>query len=315
MSSHDSIPLVVEINGEKKTFPSRAAAARAFGILKTTLLNRLKYGWTPEEAVGIVTKSDRGRRMPVVVVHNGEKKTFDSRRAASRAFGICNNTVDNRLKAGWTNEEALGIVRKTGTCVVCGETFLHPEKGMKPDKIYCSEKCKDTTRDRDHANAMRRKRRKANPEKYRAKERLKSLANLESRRRWAREHRKRNLNKLRKYNIDYARRRLNEDPYFRTKKQLRDRFSRAVNGGYKNGSAVRDLGCSVEEFHRFIESKFTDGMTWENKGQFGWHYDHIIPLSSFDLTDREQCLKALHFSNYQPLWWRDNLSKGSKVDT
>jgi hypothetical protein len=81
----------------------------------------------------------------------------------------------------------------------------------------------------------------------------------------------------------------------------------------KNGSAVKDLGCSVEEFKSYLESKFQPGMTWDNHGIYGWHIDHIKPLSSFDLSDRKQMLEACHYTNLQPLWAQDNLSKGDKV--
>lgn len=51
-------------------------------------------------------------------------------------------------------------------------------------------------------------------------------------------------------------------------------------------------------------------MTWENFGE--WHIDHIVPLSKFNLTDYEQLKIACHFSNLQPLWAKDNLSKGNR---
>lgn len=81
--------------------------------------------------------------------------------------------------------------------------------------------------------------------------------------------------------------------------------------GYRNGSAVRDLGCSIPEFKTYIENKFVDGMSWDNHGE--WHLDHIKPLASFDLTDRSQLLIACHYTNYQPLWAIDNLKKGCQV--
>lgn len=94
---------------------------------------------------------------------------------------------------------------------------------------------------------------------------------------------------------------------------LRGRFNNAIERGWKKGSAVRDLGCSVADFKLYLESKFTDDMSWDNKGRNGWHIDHIVPLSAFDLTDREQVKKACHYTNLQPLWEVDNLIKGNNI--
>lgn len=69
------------------------------------------------------------------------------------------------------------------------------------------------------------------------------------------------------------------------------------------------VGCTRNELKKHIESKFTDGMTWENKGRHGWHIDHILPLSHFDLRKKSELLKAMHYTNIQPLWEKDNLSK------
>ena len=54
-------------------------------------------------------------------------------------------------------------------------------------------------------------------------------------------------------------------------------------------------------------------MTWENHGRYGWHIDHIMPCSSFDLTDPEQQKKCFHYTNLQPLWAHENMSKGAKI--
>ena len=99
----------------------------------------------------------------------------------------------------------------------------------------------------------------------------------------------------------------------RIKHNLRSRLYVALKQNTKVGSAVQDLGCSIEDFKKHLELQFQEGMSWENYGQHGWHIDHIIPLASFDLSDPEEFKKACHYSNLQPLWAEDNLKKGSKI--
>jgi hypothetical protein len=100
---------------------------------------------------------------------------------------------------------------------------------------------------------------------------------------------------------NYSKTRKKLDINFRLKCNLRSRLTRAIRNNQKSGSAVKDLGCSVEYFKHYIAGKFIPGMTWENYGSV-WHLDHIVPLSSFDLTNREEFLNACHYTNYQPLW-------------
>lgn len=111
----------------------------------------------------------------------------------------------------------------------------------------------------------------------------------------------------------YVSQRYKEDIQYRLSMQLRRRFSSAVQGKTKGGSAVRDLGCTIVELKAHLESKFWPGMTWDNYGLKGWHIDHIIPLSSFNLEDPDQVKKACHYTNLQPLWAEDNLKKGDKI--
>lgn len=63
----------------------------------------------------------------------------------------------------------------------------------------------------------------------------------------------------------------------------------------------------------YLEGQFREGMSWDNWGIAGWHIDHKVPLAFFDLTDREQFLQAVHYSNLQPMWALENTQKGAKV--
>lgn len=94
--------------------------------------------------------------------------------------------------------------------------------------------------------------------------------------------------------------------------RLRIRIANALrrNKAYKSESTQDLLGCEWDFFIKWIESKFSDGMSWENRNQ--WHIDHIRPCRSFDLTDISQQRQCFHYTNLQPLWAKDNLSKGGK---
>jgi hypothetical protein len=107
--------------------------------------------------------------------------------------------------------------------------------------------------------------------------------------------------------------RLQNNVQFKLKKGLRTRLRTAVKRNYKSGSAVKDLGCTIDELKTYLESKFQEGMSWDNWTKDGWHIDHIRPLSSFDLTNREELLQAVHYTNLQPLWAKDNLAKKDKM--
>ena len=76
--------------------------------------------------------------------------------------------------------------------------------------------------------------------------------------------------------------------------------------------ALELLGCTIEEHQEYLESKFTEGMTWENHGLKGWHIDHILPLNEGGATlTEEEKIKRIHYTNTQPLWAKDNYSKGN----
>ena len=73
------------------------------------------------------------------------------------------------------------------------------------------------------------------------------------------------------------------------------------------------IGCDLNQFKNFIERQFKEGMNWENRDK--WHLDHIVPIKYFeknyDMKDFEIQKICFHYLNFQPLWAKDNLSKGS----
>lgn len=101
---------------------------------------------------------------------------------------------------------------------------------------------------------------------------------------------------------------------------LRCRLGLILRGNKKSAPMLAYLGCSVGELRAHLESKFRDGMTWDNYGKVGWHIDHKRPLASFQLINadgaiNEEALRAaLHFTNLQPLWYWENVAKSDNLE-
>ncbi len=106
----------------------------------------------------------------------------------------------------------------------------------------------------------------------------------------------------------YRKEKYKSDLQFRLKQILRSRLNTAIKLNYKSGSAVRDLGCSIEFLVKYFETLFTPEMTWDNYVSY-WEIDHIKPLSKFNLENREELLQAVHYTNLQPLTVEDNKIK------
>lgn len=119
-----------------------------------------------------------------------------------------------------------------------------------------------------------------------------------------------------------SRRLYQESREFRLVCAIRGRIAKAVKElkMKKVNKSLDMLGCSLSQLAAHIESRFAAGMSWENhgiytkEGPMTWHVDHIKPISSFDLTDPEQQRECFHYTNLQPLWATENLSKGDNVN-
>lgn len=118
-----------------------------------------------------------------------------------------------------------------------------------------------------------------------------------------------------KYGIEYKKNRKETDEVYKALTNFREtlRVYFKKRGGTKNKTAEQILGCTWNEFKEHIEKQFTDQMNWSNHGKYGWHLDHIIPISSAKTI--EDVYRLNHHSNIQPLWWIDNIKKGNKTIT
>ena len=164
----------------------------------------------------------------------------------------------------------------------------------------------------NYIDALRQKNRKSGRENYRK--------NAVKYRESAREYRRKlaaDPVKKAEHNrklCERIKRRKAADPNFRLRWQMRGRILMSlIRGVAKAGRTTELVGCSIPELRKHIESLWLPGMSWENYGRGGWHIDHIVPCSAFDMTNPTEQMRCFHYSNVRPMWEKDNLSKGSEL--
>jgi hypothetical protein len=118
-----------------------------------------------------------------------------------------------------------------------------------------------------------------------------------------------NKDKVREYVKKYCRMKSKTDINFKILHNLRTRVIIALKGNPKLSTTMNLVGCSVEKLRIHLQKQFTNGMTWQNYGRKGWTIDHIKPCALFDLSKPKEQKKCFHYTNLQPLWYKDNCSK------
>lgn len=147
----------------------------------------------------------------------------------------------------------------------------------------------------------------ANPEKKRLRDIEYSVKNKEKRTIYRKKYQSDNK-KIRSKKDNYK---YHNDAQFRLNNNIRTRIRMALKRQSKSESTNALVGCNMQFLRVYLESKFKDGMSWDNYGK--WQVDHIIPCSSFDLTVKENQFICFNYKNLQPLWAEENKLKGAKM--
>jgi len=103
------------------------------------------------------------------------------------------------------------------------------------------------------------------------------------------------------------------------KGRLNNGMSRSISEALKGNKAGRHwetlVSFTLAELIKHLETKFLPGMTWNNYGKHGWHIDHIIPIAFFiyNKPEDQEFQYCWSLDNLQPMWAKDNLTKGNKI--
>ena len=183
---------------------------------------------------------------------------------------------------------------------------------LKRNKNGLRSKCKSCEKEYSEANKERIKERQKEYQQTN-KERMKEYKKeyYQTNKEYFKEYRQANKERIKESKKEYQRNRRKTDPLFKMCGNLRNRTLIAFkNKGYsKNTKTQEMLGVDWEIAKQHIERQFAKGMNWDNYGE--WHIDHIIPLAS--ANNKEELMKLCHYTNLQPLWAEDNLSKKDKI--
>jgi hypothetical protein len=122
-----------------------------------------------------------------------------------------------------------------------------------------------------------------------------------------------NRKKINIYKNNWYNNKLKNDIEFRILRRIRNRIYCALvrqKNIKKTKSFISLVGTNKEHLWKYLKRKFKPGMTKENYGK--WHIDHIKPCAAFNLINIKEQKKCFHYTNLQPLWAEENLSKGAK---
>jgi hypothetical protein len=102
-----------------------------------------------------------------------------------------------------------------------------------------------------------------------------------------------------------------DDPNEKFKRYVRTRIYNCLRNKNKLNHSSEYLGCTFKEYIKWI-SNYDATYNLENYGPI-WHIDHVIPLSTFDLNDKDQQFIAFNWRNTMPLSAYENMSKNNRI--
>jgi len=141
--------------------------------------------------------------------------------------------------------------------------------------------------------------------------------NYKYQKKWNKDNLKEYLDNWRSKNKDYwnnyQKQRRKDDPYYSLYINLRSRISNLLSGKSKSKQTQQIIGLTLNEFKQHIESKWSEGMDWNNygAGDNKWVLDHKTPIST--AKTKNDIITLNHYTNLQPMWWRENLEKSDKI--
>ncbi len=219
-------------------------------------------------------------------------------------------------------EEEIGLILKMYNDELIGSTTISEKTGISGSvirRILREKGSKIGSPGRRYIGGK-----KTSEKKYREKNKIKlskkhsewSDKNKEKLKQYRKEWREKNVDRVRKNKREYEKTRKSNNPTYKLISNFRTAIYQVLkeNNIIKNKHYFEVLNYSQQELISHLESKFKEGMSWDNYGK--WHVDHIRPISSFNIKEigDEEFMMCWGLNNLQPLWSHENLKKSNSQD-
>ena len=137
-AGHDEYEHFIPITVDGIDFKNHVSAANHFGVKPVTFSVRIRKGWTPEQAAGLVEPESMPYKHPIMRKTNVNGVDFDSERQAcdyiSERTGLKKRTIKGRLERGWSPDEILASGK--GKYINTGSRRKNSKKYVIGDATY-----------------------------------------------------------------------------------------------------------------------------------------------------------------------------------
>jgi hypothetical protein len=139
--------------------------------------------------------------------------------------------------------------------------------------------------------------------------------NKDHRKKYMDEYREKNKDKIREIKRNYEKTRKANDPLYKLVANFRTAIWTVLkeNKMDKYGHYFEILQYSPDELATHLENQFSEGMSWENYGE--WHVDHRTPITAFNFQEigDNEFMRCWSLENLQPMWAEENIRKSNKI--
>ncbi len=138
---------------------------------------------------------------------------------------------------------------------------------------------------------------------------VRSRENLDRTNGYKKTYRDTHKDEIRDYERERVAHKYKTDAVFRKRQLITRQLCQTIKSA--TNVNVERLNCDKVRFMKWIAYQFKDGWSFEDRKK--WNFDHVIPVTFFDLENPLEEALACHWSNVRPIDPNENRRKSGKI--